>query len=204
MAAPAPRRAPAPPSRWQAFREDRLWFLEEPWKPVPLWAMLAWLLFYAWFVVYAYRAHGDPLFIDAANMVTHEAGHPLFGYLGETMHVWGGTILQLLIPAALALSFVRMRELMGTTFCAFLFCENFLGIATYMADARALELPLISAEGGPDDLIGHDWNMIFSQLGLLRYDTSIAAAVRFAGFAGMVAVPLWFAWRARQTQVDAE
>jgi len=110
--------------------------------------MIPWLSFYAWFVFYAWRAHGDPLFIDAANMVTHEAGHPLFGYLGETMHLWGGTILQLLIPAALAASFVRMRELMGTTFCAFMFFENFLGIATYMADARAQELPLVSASSG--------------------------------------------------------
>ena len=201
MPAPAPRPAPAP-SWWRQFRDDRLWFLDEPWKPVPLWAMIPWLLFYAWFVFYAWRAHGDPLFIDAANMVTHEAGHPLFGYLGETMHLWGGTILQLLIPAALAASFVRMRELMGTTFCAFMFFENFLGIATYRADARAQELPLVSAEGGGDEAIIHDWNAIFGKLGLLPHDTQIAAVVRVLGFLGMIAVTVWFAWKARQTQIE--
>ena len=177
-------------------------FLDQPWNPVPLWAMAGWLLAYAAFLIYAWRAHGENLFLDAVNMVTHEAGHPLFGYFGETLHLWGGTILQLLVPAALALSFLRMRELMGTTFCSFMFFENFLGIATYMADARALDLPLVSAEGGDGD-IGHDWNMIFSQLNLLPYDTRIAAVVRVLGWLGMIAVPLWFAWRARQTQLSS-
>jgi hypothetical protein len=166
--------------------------------------MAPWLLFYLWFVIYAYRQHGQPLFIDAVNMVTHEAGHPLFGYFGETLHLWGGTILQLLVPVALALTFVRMRELMGTTFCAFMFFENFLGIATYMADARAMDLPLVSAEAGGEGVITHDWNAIFGQLGLLPHDTQIAAVTRVLGFLGMIAVPLWFAWRARQTQLAAE
>jgi hypothetical protein len=199
--APATARASAA-SWWQTFREERLWFLDQPWKLVPLWAMVPWLVFYLWFVIYAWRARGDSLFIDAVNMVTHEAGHPLFGYFGETLHLWGGTILQLLVPAALALTFVRMRELMGTTFCWFLFFENFLGIAVYMADARAQNLPLISAEGGGEGDIIHDWGAIFGQLGLLPYDIKIAAAVRLLGFAGMVAVPVWFAWRGRQTQKD--
>ncbi|MDP9269335.1 MAG: hypothetical protein M3P27_13570 [Acidobacteriota bacterium] len=203
--APAPAPRPAPPSTWwQDFRDEQLAFLDEPWKLVPLWAMIPWLLFYAWFVWYAYRANGVNLFIDAVNMVTHEAGHPLFGYLGETMHLWGGTILQLLIPAALCFTFVRMRELMGATFTAWLFFENFLGIAIYMADARAMELPLVSAEGGPDDVIGHDWNQIFGRLGLLQHDTQIAGVVKAIGYLGMIAVPLWFAWRARQTQLAAE
>ncbi|MDP9263970.1 MAG: hypothetical protein M3O85_06595 [Acidobacteriota bacterium] len=184
-------------------RSEYLEFLDLPWKPVPLWAMAGWLTFYAGFLLYAWRGHGVNLFIDAVNMVTHEAGHPLFGYFGETLHLWGGTILQLFVPAALALTFVRMRQLPGTTFCGFLFFENFLGIATYMADARALDLPLVSAEGGGDGDIIHDWNAIFSQLNLLPYDTRIAAVVRALGWLGMITVPLWFAWRARQSQLSS-
>ncbi|HEV2022324.1 MAG TPA: hypothetical protein VGQ94_07320 [Terriglobales bacterium] len=188
---------------FQRLRQSEyLEFLGEPWKPVPLWAMAGWLVAYSAFLLYAWREHGLNLFLDAVNMVTHEAGHPLFGYFGETLHLWGGTILQLFVPAALALAFVRMRQLPGTTFCSFLFFENFLGIATYMADARALDLPLVSAEGGDGD-IGHDWNMIFSQLNLLPYDTRIAAVVRALGWLGMIAVPLWFAWRARQSQLSS-
>lgn len=188
----------------QSLRHSEFFeFLDEPWKPVPLWAMAGWLLAYAAFLLYAWREHGMNLFIDAVNMVTHEAGHPLFGYFGETLHLWGGTILQLFVPAALAFTFVRMRQLPGTTFCGFLFFENFLGIAAYMADARALDLPLVSAEGGGEGGIIHDWNAIFTQLNLLPYDTRIAAVVRALGWLGMIAVPLWFAWRARQTQLSS-
>src|SRR5574341_417647 len=157
------------------FRDLRhseyLEFLDQPWKPVPLWAMVAWLVAYAAFLLYAWSEHGVNL-------------------------------LQLFIPAALALSFFRMRQLPGTTFCWFMFFENFLGIATYMADARALDLPLVSAEGG-DGEIGHDWNAIFSQLSLLPYDTRIAAVVRVLGWLGMLAVPLWFAWRARRSRLSS-
>jgi hypothetical protein len=198
-----PARHPVPQSTWwEDFREEHLSFLDEPWKTAPLWAMVPWLLFYLWFEWYAWRANGVGLFIDAVNMVTHEAGHPLFGYLGETMHVWGGTILQLLIPAALCLTFVRMRDLMGTTFCGWLFFENFIGIGVYMSDARSQALPLVSAEGSGDGPIIHDWNAILSQLGLLQHDMQIAAVVKFIGYVGMLAVPLWFAWRARQTQLE--
>src|SRR3954464_1065748 len=150
MMTPTPAPARAPSSKWQDFREEHLAFLDEPWKLLPIWAMGPWLLFYLWFEWYAWRANGVGLFIDAVNMVTHEAGHPLFGYLGETMHLWGGTILQLLIPAALCLTFVRMRDLMGTAFCGWLFFENFIGIGVYMSDARSQALPLVSAEGSGD------------------------------------------------------
>ena len=202
MPGAAPRPAPQQ-SWWQTFREERLWFLDDPWKKVPLWAMIPWLLFYGWFVIYAFRQPpAEGLFIDAVNMVTHEAGHPLFGYFGETLHLWGGTILQLLVPAALALTFVRMRELMGTAFCSFMFFENVLGIATYMADARAQDLPRVSAEGGGEGPIIHDWNAIFGQFGLLQHDTQIAGVVKTVGYLGMIAVTAWFGWRARQTQKD--
>jgi hypothetical protein len=74
-------------------------------------------------------------------------------------------------------------------FCLFFFFENFLGIATYMADARAMQLPLVTI-GDPEFTI-HDWNAIFTSLGLLNWDTSIAAVVRIVGWIGMALVPVW-------------
>ena len=53
-------------------QSEYLEFLEEPWKLVPLWAMIGWLLFYAGFLLYAWRAGGENLFLDPVNMVTHE------------------------------------------------------------------------------------------------------------------------------------
>jgi hypothetical protein len=41
--------------------------------------------------------------LDSANLAFHEAGHPLFGLLSARLSVYGGTLMQLLIPARLRL-----------------------------------------------------------------------------------------------------
>ncbi|MFZ3191331.1 MAG: hypothetical protein WA180_22930, partial [Candidatus Sulfotelmatobacter sp.] len=70
--------------------------------------------------------------------------------------------------------------------------------ATYMADARAMELPLVTT--GDPDFVEHDFNAIFSSLGVLAYDTRIAAVVRILGWCGMVGVVVWFAGIALRSQ----
>ena len=74
-------------------------------------------------------------------------------------------------------------------FCLFLFFENWLYTATYMADARAMVLPLVTA--GDADYVEHDWNTIFSGLGVLQYDTRIAALVWGLGWCGMLGTVAW-------------
>lgn len=163
--------------------------LEQPWKPVPRWAAAAWGVFYAWFLYYAYSRHGEFLFIDSANLVVHEGGHMLFGWFGQTLGIWGGTVLQWLVPLLLATYFYTQRQATAFAFCMFFFFENWLYTATYMADARAMDLPLVTV--GDPDFVEHDWHTIFSSLGVLAYDTRIAAVVRFLGWCGMVAVAVW-------------
>jgi hypothetical protein len=168
----------------------------EPWKPVSRWAIAAWLVFYVWFLIYAI---GKPyLFIDSVNLVVHEAGHPLFGYLGPGPGVWGGTILQWAVPFMLATWFYRERQVPGFVFCLFFFFENWLHTATYMADARAMELPLVTI--GDPEFAKHDWNVIFGSLGVLDYDTRIAGTIRFFGWTGMIGTTTWLAARLRIKQ----
>jgi hypothetical protein len=162
---------------WSGARED--------WRPVSRRAIGAWLAFYAFFLVYAYRAHGGFLLIDSANLVVHEGGHMLFGWFDPTLGLWGGTILQWLVPLMLAAYFFRERQPAGFVFCMFFFFENWLYTATYMADARAMALPLVTT--GDSDYVEHDWNTILTSLGILRYDTTIAAIVRLIGWCGMLA-----------------
>lgn len=166
-----------------------------PWKPISRPAIVAWLVFYVWFLLYAFNAHGRGLFIDMANLVVHEGGHNLFGWFGPTLGLWGGTLLQLLVPFLLAVYFFTERQIPGFIFCLFFFFENFLGIATYMADARAMVLPLVTT--GDPEFVKHDWNTIFGSLGLLEYDTKIAAVVRLLGWCGMIACVIGLALRAR-------
>ncbi len=173
--------------------------LEEPWQEVSPPALIGWLVFYAVVLLLAVADDDGFLFIDNANLIVHEAGHLLFSYLGETLAVWGGTLFELFVPAALAVTFVFRRHLQGAAFCTFFCFENFLYIATYMADARRQELPLVSVGGGDTE---HDWYLIFSSLGLLNYDTTIAALTRALGYLGMLATMGWFFYRARSSRSE--
>jgi hypothetical protein len=175
---------------------DRLPFLEqleEDWEPFPRVFLAAWIIFYALFLYQAARGTGILLLMDGVFIPIHEGGHLLFRFFGEFISVAGGTILQLLVPALLAIYFLFHRQAQGVAFCLFFFFEQFLPISTYMADARAMELPLLSIGGG-DDVI-HDWNYLFGKMGLLAHDTQIAGAVRFLGWLGMLGVVTWLVWR---------
>lgn len=168
---------------------------KQPWKPVPRWAIVVWLVFYIWFLAYAFNQHGSFLFIDNANLIVHEGGHALFGWFGETLGLWGGTLLQWLVPFLLAAYFFHERQPAAFAFCLFFFFENWIYTATYMADARAMELPLVTL--GDPEFAKHDWNTIFGNLGVLDYDTRIAAVVRFFGWCGMLGCGAWLANRLR-------
>ncbi len=176
--------------------------LEEPWRPVSRPTILAWVIFYVLFLGYAFSAHGGFLFIDSANLVVHEGGHNLFDWFGSGLGLWGGTLLQWLVPFLLAAYFFAQRQTTGFVFCLFFFFENWLYTATYMADARAQELPLVTT--GDPDFVEHDFHAIFSSLGVLDYDTKIAAVVRLLGWLGMLAMVAWLASRARTSATQRQ
>jgi hypothetical protein len=167
--------------------------LEDDWQPVPRVALIGWSIFYA-FVLYELMSGGEfPKYMDLVFIPVHEGGHLIFGWFGQFIAVAGGTLLQLGAPAMLAIYFMFRRQPQGVTFCMFFFFEQFGPIATYMADARAQELPLLTVGSG-DDVI-HDWNYLFGKLGVLAHDTQIASAMRVIGWLGMLATVAWFVWR---------
>ena len=84
--------------------------------------------------------------------------------------------------------------------CAFFFFENWPYTATYMADARAQVLPLVTT--GDPDFVEHDWFAIFSRLGVLNHDTEIASVVRVLGWCGMIACVCWLATRVQDVPTD--
>jgi hypothetical protein len=131
---------------------------------------------------------GFVLLLDHANLLFHEAGHPIIGLFSERLETYGGTMGQLTFPVVLAVSFWRKRQALSFAASVIWFFENWLNIGRYMADARALELPLV---GGGD----HDWNTIFTRWDVLQYDLDTAATVKFIGWTGMAAAVLWVGWR---------
>lgn len=167
--------------------------LEEPWDPTPKAALVAWLVFYGVFLYQAARGGTFPQLMDGVFVPIHEGGHLLFRFFGEFVSIAGGTILQLLVPILLASYFLFHRQAQGVAFCLFFMFEQFLPISTYMADARAQDLPLLTVGSGEDVI--HDWNYLLGALGVLDHDIQIAGTVRFLGWVGMIGVVIWLLWR---------
>jgi hypothetical protein len=175
--------------------------LEDQWQPVHRAALLIACAFYFLFLFQAARGTGVLLMMDLVFVPIHEGGHLLFRFFGEFLAVAGGTILQLSVPLMLATFFIFQRQILGTAFCIFFFFEQLLPVATYMADARAQELPLLTVGDG-DDVI-HDWAYLFGKLGVLDHDTQVAHAVRALGWLGMIATVAWMIWRSLRTNAGA-
>jgi hypothetical protein len=163
------------------------------WKPISRAQLAGWLIFYALLLVFLGAHWGELTLLDNVHLPIHEGGHLLFGYLGSTLGLWGGTLLQLIVPAALAVSFALRRELPGTVFCVFGFFHSLTGVATYMADALRQELPLVTV-GAVADEAQHDWVRIFSSLGMLPHAIQIGNFTRLVAWAGMLGTVVWFAW----------
>jgi hypothetical protein len=130
---------------------------------------------------------GFVTFLDHANLLFHEAGHPAVGLFSRRLEVYGGTMGQLTFPVVLAVSFWRKNEAISFAVSIIWFFQNWLNIARYMADARAQVLPLVG--GGC-----HDWATIFGRWHVMNHDIQIAAIVRTTGWIGMVAPCIWIVW----------
>lgn len=122
--------------------------------------------------------------LDGANLLIHEAGHPLLGLLVPSWNVYGGTIFQLVLPWLFSWRFYQQGEVAGQAFGWLWLAENLLNIARYMADARQQQLPLVG--GGM-----HDWYEILSRWGLLDYDEYLAKCLRLVALLLMGYVCFW-------------
>lgn len=126
---------------------------------------------------------GTPV-LDGVDLAIHETGHLVFGPFGEFIGFAGGTLFQLIMPALFAGYFWRRGDRHAASVALWWVGQNCGHIATYVADARAQELPLV---GGGE----HDWAFILAELDVLQQDARIAAMVRFAGTFLFVVAILW-------------
>ena len=153
--------------------------MDFPWLRISGCALLGWWTIRSGFL-------GEWIFLDFVNLAFHEAGHVFLPFAGSTVHYLGGTLLQLLVPAALPLHFLRQRQAMGAAFCTWWFGQNFVQVSVYMADARELSLPLV---GGGD----HDWNELFYRWGMLGETAvaRIAGGTRTVGLVFLLVGAIW-------------
>src|SRR3954462_587078 len=168
--------------------------MEREWEVMTKARLFAFVTGFGLFLIVLFRA--EPGFIpllDHANLLFHEAGHPIVGLFSSRLEPYGGTIGQLVFPVVLVVTGWRQGKLLPVTGASIWFFENFLNIARYMADARKLQLPLV---GGGD----HDWNTILERWNILQFDTRIAATLKILAWIGMALVLVWLAWRIRNSQ----
>lgn len=155
------------------------------------------LAFAVW--VWRYMRETEPL-LHGSLLIFHEAGHVLFMPFGEFMMVLGGSLFQLMVPAFFAAYFARRRDWYATAFASLYLAASCAGVAIYIADARAGDLPLLGGERS-----NHDWTFLLIEMGMLDADTTIGWYVMRVGeliFWTALAAGGWFAWNHRPAAAD--
>jgi hypothetical protein len=131
-------------------------------------------------------------FMHLVNLPFHEAGHIIFSPFGKFIQTLGGTLGQLLMPLVCsAVLLIKTRDPFGASVALWWFGENFMDIAPYINDARALELPLLGGVTGKDVVDYHDWEYTLGKLGMLQIDHTLASLSYAFGILLML---LTFAW----------
>jgi hypothetical protein len=159
-------------------------------EPVKLVIAVLGAVYFGWCAFDPYQWH----FIDGVNLIIHEAGHVIFMPFGEFISVAGGSLMQLIVPAAFAVYFFRRGQFYSAALVLFWLGQSMLNVAVYAGDALALELPLI---GGEDSL--HDWNYMLDRLGMLQSTRAIGGLIRLCG-TGIIMAAALFAYRFSETQ----
>lgn len=168
-----------PPFRSRLDASIRRWAAgRNAWVRLPVLAWLAWILVRGW------NDPAAPTLFAGIDLAFHEIGHILWAPLGEGMGIAGGTLTQLLVPAAAGAVLYRQRDWFGVAFATAWAGIACFEVAVYAGDALARRLPLVSIGGG--DPI-HDWTYMLAALDLLQHTESVALVWHWAGRALMTA-----------------
>ena len=120
------------------------------------------------------RTPGTYRWLDSLDLAIHETGHLVFAAGGETLGLLGGTLMQLLLPAAFIVALWRSGDRHGATAPLWWLGQNCWNISVYVKDARTQALPLV---GGGE----HDWALLLDQWRLLEHDQTVGGAIYLIG-----------------------
>ena len=108
--------------------------------------------------------------LHGVSLAIHEAGHYfIFALAPEFLMILGGSLTQCVLPLLFVFQFWRTNQQFAVFATLFWVGYNVLDTAVYVADARAMQLPLL---GGENTI--HDWNYLLDALNLLAADEFIA------------------------------
>lgn len=133
-------------------------------------------------------------FVHGVDLIFHEAGHVFLGFFGQFVHMLGGSLVQVLVPAGCAAYFFLHRQPSACAVALFWTGESLTDLAIYVADGQRQALPLL-ARG-----MTHDWHYLLGRLGLLSHAELLGGLVLGAGVPTilgaliLLAVDLFRAW----------
>ncbi len=157
------------------------------------------LPFLLWFSYVFARHLSDPMYssiLGALNLGIHELGHFIFGFMGQFLAVAGGTIFQLFVPVFAVFNFYRQNDFFSIALSFGWLSTNLFSVATYAADARRLELPLVTPFGS--DSVIHDWEYLLSTMNMLQYDSLVGGIFRVLAVISMLicfTAGVWLLWQ---------
>ena len=126
------------------------------------------------------------------DLIFHEAGHVLFMPFGRYISILGGSLFQILVPLILMFAFLlKNKDGFAASICLWWVGQSAMDLAPYIADARALRLPLLGGGTGADSPGFHDWQNLLRPLGWLHHDTRIAEIFDSVGSGVILIALLW-------------
>jgi hypothetical protein len=120
-------------------------------------------------------------FIDFVNLIIHEAGHVVFMFFGQTLAIAGGSIFQIMVPVIFAIYFFSRQSFYSAAVMAYWVGLNFINVSVYAADAKRMQLPLLTG-----DTDSHDWNQLLFQFNQLRNTEVIANIILSMGIVAII------------------
>jgi hypothetical protein len=139
-------------------------------------------------------------FLHLVHLPFHEAGHVLLMPFGRFVSVLGGSLFQVAIPLVCGGVFLlKNRDPFAASVTLWWAGQSLMDLAPYIADARALRLPLLGGRTGAE-VEGHDWEYLLGALGLMNHDVTLGKLSFALGALTMLLALAWggaFLWRLR-------
>jgi len=121
----------------------------------------------------------------------HEAGHVLLAPFGRFLSVLGGSLFQVAIPLVCGAVFLlKNRDPYAAAVTLWWAGQSLMDLAPYIADARALRLPLLGGRTGAE-VEGHDWEYLLGALGFMSQDVTLGKLSFALGALTMLAALGW-------------
>jgi hypothetical protein len=168
----------------------------EEWCRGRNWIVRAPLVLYLALVFYRHLrdpVYGSLLF-GGVTLGVHELGHVIFAFLGQFIGILMGSGTQVLVPIVVIFIFLRQEDYFGMAVGGAWLSFSLFNLATYIGDARLMELPLVGL--GPDPM--HDWHYLLTKTGMLDHDRGLAFLTRALAFTigiGSLAFAGWLLWK---------